>query len=155
MTGICSNVYFRKQNQTNPDIKSDMKPRDARWIDPTPKTHPELVKIKSRPQTAPSRSSSRSSYSRHDDQYVTYFMYFCNFPWAIDYKRQKLTIFKDQWNESCSHCAIQPVLSIGDDIVVMILLNWSYFTFVTNWRFWYFMTGSTSGRIFLCYFWIK
>ena len=45
-------IYFRKQNQTNPDIKSDIKPRDARWIDPTPKTHPELVKIKSRPQTA-------------------------------------------------------------------------------------------------------
>ena len=64
------NCNFRKQHQTNPDIKSDIKPRDARWIDPTPKTHPELVKIKSRPQTAPSRSSSRTSYSRHDDQQV-------------------------------------------------------------------------------------
>jgi len=56
--------WLKKQHQTNPDIKSDIKPRDARWIDPTPKTHPELVKIKSRPQTAPSRSSSRTSYSR-------------------------------------------------------------------------------------------
>ena len=65
---MSNNFILRKQNQTNPDIKSDIKARDARWIDPTPKTHPELVKIKSRPQTAPSRSSSRASYSRHDDQ---------------------------------------------------------------------------------------
>ena len=94
------NGYFRKQNQTNPDIKSDIKPRDARWIDPTPKTHPELVKIKSRPQTAPSRSSSRSSYSRHSDQYATYarcFIYsMIHSLWTIDLKGEKLTILKDR-----------------------------------------------------------
>ena len=30
-------------------------------------------------------------------------------------KKAKMDHFKDQWNENCSLCAIQPVLSIGDD----------------------------------------
>ena len=44
---------FRKNNQTNPEIKPSGKMRDTRWTDPTPSLHPETVKAKARPNTAP------------------------------------------------------------------------------------------------------
>merc|ERR1719192_3045103 len=44
--------WLRKINETNPDIGTNIKPRDARWIDPTPCNHPEFKKIRARPKTA-------------------------------------------------------------------------------------------------------
>jgi len=45
--------WLRKNNQTNPEIKPSVKTRDTRWTDPTPSLHPETVKAKARPNTAP------------------------------------------------------------------------------------------------------
>merc|ERR1712167_373445 len=46
--------WLRKINETNPDIGANIKPRDTRWIDPTPEmcNHPEFKKIRARPKTA-------------------------------------------------------------------------------------------------------
>jgi len=60
--------WIRKNNQSNPDIKPQPKPRGARWTDPTPSVHPETTKTKARPNTAPPKSIKRDFFTVRDSR---------------------------------------------------------------------------------------